>query len=121
MSYMAFKHLHLLTVGISVVLFTLRGAFASFGATWVHKKWVRICAHGNDTVLLLAALSLCYLLGQWPFYNSGWITAKVLGLVAYIALGTLAIKRGQLWAYIGALIVVVYIALVAMQKTALPF
>lgn len=121
MSYTALKHIHLLTVGISVVLFALRGAFVAFDAKWVHNTKVRIAAHANDTLLLISALSLCYVLGQWPFYNSAWITAKVIGLFVYIFLGTLAIKRGKLWAYIAALATVVYIAQVAMQKTPLPF
>lgn len=118
MGYAAFKHLHMLTITISVVFFAIRGAAALMGAEWIRNKWVKIIAHGNDTVLLIAALALCYHLGQWPFYNSAWITAKVIGLLAYIAFGTIAIKRGKLWAYAMALLSVAYIAGVAITKSA---
>jgi len=120
MGYAAFKHLHLLTITISVIFFTIRGVSALMGASWIRNKWVRILAHGNDTVLLIAALALCYHLGQWPFYNSAWITAKVLGLLTYIGFGTIAIKRGKLWAYAMALLSVAYIVWVAINKVPFP-
>lgn len=120
MGYAAFKHLHMLTITISVVFFAIRGVAALKGAQWIHNKWVKIIAHGNDTLLLIAALALCYHRGQWPFYNSAWITAKVLGLFAYIAFGTIAIKRGKLWAYALALLSVAYIVWVAINKVLFP-
>ncbi len=118
MGYEGFKHLHMLTITISVVFFMIRGVAALKDAAWIRNKWVKIIAHGNDTVLLIAALALCYYLEQWPFYNSAWITAKVVGLLAYIAFGTIAIKRGKLWAYAMALLSVAYIAGVAVTKSA---
>lgn len=118
MGYDAFKHLHMLTITVSVVFFIIRGASALMGAEWIRNKWVKILAHGNDTVLLIAALALCYYLDQWPFYNSAWVTAKVVGLLAYIGFGTIAIKRGKLWAYVMALLSVAYIAGVAITKSA---
>jgi len=120
MGYAAFKHLHLLTITISVIFFTIRGASALMGARWIGNKWVRLFAHSNDTLLLIAALALCYHLGLWPFYNSAWITAKVLGLLAYIGFGTLVIKRGKPWAYALALLSVAYIIWVAINKTPFP-
>lgn len=120
MSYMALKHLHLLTIVISLLLFVTRGGFALLGAQWIHRNWIRIPAHLNDTVLLLAALGLCYHLAQWPFYNSAWLTAKVVGLVAYILLGTIAIKRGKLWAFALSLVTFVYIGWVAVNKVPFP-
>lgn len=120
MGYEAFKHLHMLTITISVVFFIIRGASALMGAEWIRNKWVKIIAHGNDTILLIAALGLCYYLNQWPFYNSAWVTAKVVGLLAYIAFGTIAIKRGKLWAYALALLSVAYIAWVAINKVPFP-
>lgn len=120
MSYMAVKHLHLLTIVISLLLFLVRGGFALRGAQWIHHKWVKIPTHLNDTLLLLAALGLCYHLGQWPFYNSAWLTAKVVGLVVYILLGTLAIKKGKLWAWLLALLTFIYIGWVAANKVPFP-
>jgi uncharacterized membrane protein SirB2 len=31
---------------------------------------------------------------QYPFVN-GWLTAKVVGLVCYVVLGSIALKRGS--------------------------
>jgi len=47
--------------------------------------------HLAVTLLLLAALSLAAMSGQYPFVV-GWVTAKVLGLTAYIVLGALALR-----------------------------
>jgi uncharacterized membrane protein SirB2 len=35
-----------------------------------------------------------FIIRQWPFYQD-WLTAKVIGLVIYIVLGTIALKRGR--------------------------
>ena len=47
-----------------------------------------------DTVLLTAAFMLATLLRQYPFVHD-WLTAKVVLLVVYIALGTFALKRAR--------------------------
>ena len=55
----------------------------------------------------------------------GWLTAKVFGLIAYIVLGTIALKRGRTpgirtAAFCGALLVFAYIVAVAMSKSPVP-
>ena len=55
---------------------------------------VRIAPHVNDTLLLAAAIALAVLSRQYPFAE-GWLTAKVLGLVAYIGIGTVAMRPGR--------------------------
>jgi uncharacterized membrane protein SirB2 len=47
-----------------------------------------------DSLLLGSALILAYLSGQYPFAQ-GWLTAKLFGLLAYIAFGAVALKRGK--------------------------
>jgi uncharacterized membrane protein SirB2 len=44
--------------------------------------------------LLAAALALTVLTDQYPFVDA-WVTAKVFGLIAYIILGSLALKAGR--------------------------
>lgn len=56
--------------------------------------WVRILPHLIDTVLLASALTLVFWSGQYPFQQS-LLTAKLLALLVYIALGTVALKRGK--------------------------
>ena len=70
-----------------------------------------------DTVLLTAALMLATVLHQYPFVH-GWLTAKVLLLVVYIVLGTLALKRARTrtaraWCFAAAVVVYLFIASIA--------
>ena len=58
------------------------------------RLWVRVLPHVNDTLLLLAAIGLSVVQQQYPFVH-GWVTAKVLGLLAYIGFGMFALRRGQ--------------------------
>jgi uncharacterized membrane protein SirB2 len=55
---------------------------------------LRIGPHVIDTVLLASALTLSWLLQQYPFVHP-WLTVKVLALVAYIVFGNLALKRAR--------------------------
>jgi uncharacterized membrane protein SirB2 len=54
----------------------------------------RVLPHLVDTLLLISALAMAWLSGQYPFV-SDWLTAKLLALVAYILLGSYALKRGK--------------------------
>jgi len=70
--------------------------------------------------LLLSAISLAIMIGQYPF-AADWVTAKVFGLIAYILLGTVAIKRGRTptvraAAFVGALVVYAWIVSIAITK-----
>jgi uncharacterized membrane protein SirB2 len=44
--------------------------------------------------LLLSAIVLVVMSGQYPFVVA-WVTIKIVLLVMYIVLGTLALKRGK--------------------------
>lgn len=94
MSYLAVKHLHVTCVTASFTLFFLRGIWMIMGSPMLQKKWVKVLPHVIDTLLLAAGLTAAIMIRQYPFV-AGWITAKVFGLIAYIFLGTLALKRGK--------------------------
>lgn len=118
--YLAIKHLHLLCVGLSGLGFFARGCLRLVDSPWLARRWVRIAPHVNDSVLLAAGLALAALSGQYPFVTS-WLTAKILGLFAYIALGMLALRRtrmrrGQFASFIAALLVFVWILSVARLR-----
>ena len=120
MLYLIVKHLHVTCVALSGVGFLLRGWWRMTGSPRLHHRWVKVLPHVIDSALLLSAATLCVLIGQYPLVNA-WVTAKVLGLIAYIALGTLALKRGRTPAiraasFAGALFVFVYIVSVALTK-----
>jgi uncharacterized membrane protein SirB2 len=88
-------------------------------------KLTRILPHVNDTILLISAVWAGALMGQYPFVN-GWLTAKILGALAYIVLGAFALNYGrtrqiQIRAFVGALTSFFYVVLVAATKNPLIF
>ena len=60
----------------------------------LQQRWVKIVPHVVDTLLLVSALTLVFGSDQYPF-EQPWLTAKVLALIVYIALGTIELKGGQ--------------------------
>ncbi len=124
-TYAFLKYLHVSSVLLSGTGFVLRGAWMMRGSPMLARRWVRVAPHVLDTVLLASAIALALMLGQYPLVH-GWLTAKVLGLIAYIVLGTIALKRGRtrgirIAAFCGALLVFAYIVAVAITKSALPY
>ncbi len=124
MYYTALKHLHLLTVAITLGLFLLRGAWMLADSPRLGARWVRIVPHINDTVLLAAAIGMLGVGGLNPLQQP-WIMAKIGGLLAYIGLGTVALKRGRtkairVAALIAALAVLAWIIAVAFTKQVIP-
>lgn len=91
--YPQIKSVHIATVLASGLLFLLRGAALHAGMSWAMAAPLRYLSYVIDTTLLTAALMLSTLLHQYPFVHS-WLTVKVLLLIVYIVLGSLALKRG---------------------------
>lgn len=124
MNYSNLLIVHLTTVSISLALFLLRGAWRLMDSPMLTKKWVKIVPHMNDTVLLAAAIGMLIVAGINPLQQS-WLMAKIIALLAYIVLGTIALKRGKTplqrnLAFIGALAVFGYMVAVAVSKQVLP-
>jgi uncharacterized membrane protein SirB2 len=125
MSALALKYLHVTAVGVSFLLFFVRGIWMMRESPLNSRRWVKVLPHVNDTVLLVAGLATAYRVGQYPFVDD-WLTAKVFGLIAYIVLGTLALKRAKtkrarIVAWIAALASFGYIVAVALTKNPNPF
>jgi uncharacterized membrane protein SirB2 len=115
--YLGLKHLHVTCAALSLGLFLLRGWWMVSKPARLQQRWVRILPHVIDTVLLASAIALMFIIRQWPFYQD-WLTAKVIGLVIYIVLGTIALKRGRtlrvrLVAFFSAVAVFLWIAATA--------
>jgi uncharacterized membrane protein SirB2 len=124
MDHALLLQLHVGAVTLSIALFLLRGALMIAGSPLLGGRVLRVLPHVVDTLLLLAAIGLVYLTQQYPF-RDGWLTAKVIGLVVYIGLGTVALKRGRtrsirIAAFVAALLVVSWIVLVARQRSVWP-
>ena len=125
MTYFAVKYFHISCALLSGGLFLLRGFWMLRESAMLQRRWVRILPHAVDSLLLISALTMVIWSEQYPFVQ-GWLTAKVLALVVYIALGTIALKRGRtrpvrVLAFIAALMVFMYIGSVAMTKQAFVF
>lgn len=119
--YPIVKHVHMACAAVTLALFILRGAWMMRGSPLLAARWVRIVPHVVDTVLLASAITLAVLIGNAPLTH-GWLTAKVIGLVLYIVLGIVALRRGRtraarIGAFVAALLVFGYIVSVAFTKS----
>lgn len=65
-----------------------------FGGQWAMAKPWRLLSYVIDTGLFFAGLSLLLMLSVNPF-STPWLSVKLLCLVAYIVLGSLALKRAR--------------------------
>lgn len=125
MDYITLKHFHMICAALSGTLFFLRGIWMLNAPSMLQQRWVKIAPHIIDTALLTSALIMVFWSGQYPFVQN-WLTAKVLALMLYILLGTIALKRGKtkavrVCAFIAALMVFAYIGSVALTKQAMIF
>ncbi|MBS1189379.1 MAG: Invasion expression up-regulator, SirB [Rhodocyclaceae bacterium] len=123
MSYLAIKHLHITCAILSGFGFCLRGFWMLNGSALLQARWVKVVPHVVDSALLGSALSMVYLSSQYPFVQP-WLTAKVFGLLTYILLGMVALKRGRTQRIRGAFFVLAllafgYIAGVALSRNPL--
>ncbi len=119
--YAWIKLIHVTTISLSITLFVCRGLWGLAGPGRPLWRWMRIAPHIIDTLLLASGLTLAFLIHQLPFVNSGWLTAKVIGLILYIILGMVALhssrSRSRQWgAWFAALVVFGYIVSVAVTK-----
>jgi uncharacterized membrane protein SirB2 len=125
MSYFALKYVHVGAVIASFSLFFVRGLWMMMAPEKLAARWVRVVPHVIDTILLASAVALAVTTAQYPFVQP-WLTAKVLALLVYIVLGTVAIRRGRtrcarIIAWILALIVFGYIVAVARARVPFPW
>ncbi|MER0215828.1 MAG: regulator SirB [Nitrosomonas sp.] len=121
MSYALLKMIHVSSVILSYSLFLLRGVWLIQDSTNLRQRWIKILPHIIDTVLLTSAIFLAMTIQQNPLQDS-WLTAKVAGLLLYIALGMVAMRFGKtrrtkIIAWVAAQCVFIYIVLVAITKS----
>ncbi len=122
MDYAALKLVHQSAVALSIGGFFARGWGSLAGAAWVRSRAARTLPHLVDTVLLGSALALAWLLHLNPL-STPWLAAKIIGLLAYIGLGMVALKPGRplaqrAAAWAAALLCFAQIVAVAITKQA---
>jgi uncharacterized membrane protein SirB2 len=121
MNYLTVRMIHETAVALSVTGFFIRGLGRLVGAEPLGGCLVKSLPHAIDTVLLLSALALAWMLGITPL-SAPWLMAKICGLVVYICLGALAMRAGvstgvRLAAWICALVTAGWIISVAITKS----
>jgi uncharacterized membrane protein SirB2 len=124
MGYETLRAIHIICAVISVAGFFLRGLLMLWDSPLLRTRWLRILPHLNDTLLLIAAVSLMIWSGQYPGAQHPWLAAKIGGLLLYIALGALALRPGRrksirAGAFFLAMLVVAWIVSVAISRQAL--
>ena len=92
--YLEIRNIHIVTVILSGLLFTMRSAGLIWSAKWPRYLWIKYISYTIDSVLLVAALMLMTIIKQFPIAHS-WLTVKVTFLICYIFLGILAFKKNQ--------------------------
>ena len=92
--YPILKTVHVSCATLTLAGFLLRAWWKRHESPLLQHPVTRVLPHVNDTLLLAAGLGMAFSLGQYPFQHA-WLTAKLCALLAYILLGSIAIKRGR--------------------------
>jgi len=94
MTYYWIRQLHIATVVFNICFFSLRFYWMLYHPPLVQRRWVRRLSQFNDTMLLTAGIAMAVMSRQYPF-DAPWLTAKLLVLILYILLGTMALRLGR--------------------------
>ncbi len=121
--YFALRQVHIACAMLTITLFTFRGLLMLSGSQLHRNMILRVVPVAVDTVLLTTALMLTTVIRQYPF-ATGWLTTKVALLVAYVALGSIALRPGRtrgvrMAAFIAALAAVAFLVTVARTHSPL--
>ena len=120
MDYLLLKHFHMTCAALSGSFFLVRGSWMLAGSSLLQRRWVKTLPHIVDSLLLASAIWLAAWSHQYPV-QMPWLNAKIIGLVAYIVLGSVALKYGRskpvrATAFVAALLTFAYIVAVAVTK-----
>ena len=112
-------------MALSYSLFFLRGVWMLRDSRSLQQRWVKFAPHAVDTVLLVSAFALAWQLGISPL-STPWLAAKIVALLLYITIGTIALKHGKtkrirLFAWLAAQMVFFYIVSVAVTHNPAPW
>lgn len=119
--YTFIKIVHMTFAMLSILGFLGRGILKINESPIVEKKLVKVLPHVIDTVLLVSAIILVVMSGQYPWV-APWVGAKVLGLIVYIGLGVVVMRTAKtrqvrIIAFVLALVTAAYLLMIASTKT----
>ncbi|MGI9236571.1 MAG: SirB2 family protein [Woeseiaceae bacterium] len=121
MTYLWIRHLHTLLAVITISGFLLRGYWMLTGSDRLARRMTRIAPHVLDTLFLASGIAMLFIASLNPLGES-WLIAKFVGLILYVLLGTVAIRRGdtrqvRAVAFAAAIVAFGYVAGVALTKS----
>jgi len=119
--YLALKLAHITAAILTISGFALRGFWMLTDSANLDRRIVKIAPHIVDSVFLLSGIGLIWIL-RLPVMSQPWLMAKLLALVLYVLLGTVALRRGKTKrtrtiALLLAILTFAYIAGAAMNKS----
>ena len=124
MLYPTLKTAHVALAALSIAGFAARGLLMVTGSRLLDRRFTRVAPHLVDTALLLTGIALAGVVQVSPF-AAPWLAAKLLALLGYIVLGSVALRRGRtlrarILALAGALALAAYIVATALRHSPLP-
>ena len=119
MPWALLKQLHVLLALLTACSFCLRGYWMLRRSPKLEAPWTRRLPHVVDALLLLTGLTMAIGLAISPFGHP-WLAAKLVAIVAYVIVGSVALKRGRTYrqralALAISLLLLVYVFAVALS------
>ncbi|WP_200192252.1 SirB2 family protein [Halorhodospira abdelmalekii] len=116
---------HLLAAYLSIGLFIARGYLLFSDSAWFHHRALKAIPSAVDAILLTTALILMFMVSQYPFVDH-WLTVKVIGLVAYIVCGAIALgsqkaRPVRMGFFFAAIAIFFYVIMVSVTRNPLLF
>jgi uncharacterized membrane protein SirB2 len=119
------KNLHMTFAILSITGFIIRGVWMMRSSPLREHRLTKIAPHVVDTLFLVTGIAMVINL-QLAVLDNDWLLAKFAGLIVYIVLGAIALRRGRtlrirMLAFAGALLAFAYIVNTAITKTPIPW
>lgn len=113
--------IHTICAALSITGFVLRGIWMLRSSRLLASRVVRIAPHVIDTLFLVSGIWLLLAM-HYSLLKNEWLIAKLIALIVYIVLGTIALRRGptraiRAGAFVLAIATFIYIVGVALAKS----
>ena len=113
------KQLHVAFAVLTLCSFSLRACWMLSRSPLLHGSWSRWLPHIIDTLLLATGLTMAISLSISPLAHP-WLAAKLVAIVVYAVIGSVALKRGRtrgarVAALVLSLLVLIYIFATALH------
>ena len=121
--YLTLKLFHIIFAAVTFLGFAERGYWMIVASDLLDHRVTRIAPHIIDTLFLASGIGMLLAISLNPLAQP-WLLAKFGGLILYVLLGTVAIKRGsnrniRIGAFIAALATFAYIVGVGLTRSTL--